>query len=242
MCRLLRGSAKPIIAREDSDFSEDEDVSGQPTPLANSHGGDSSHNLPTKLASLEAKNTELVAELQRQKRFCFLFLFFFHSCLFGNICVFGSRADGADKRATAIERKFETFRDKEKRETAALEKMVLDVEENLRLSTSRALAAEANAARLQTELNKALAELQAERLAGRGGGGTTPSDFGPYTADNIADIHSRVNHVSQELKSVTENARNALQMLISNANAIERCSSSLKTLDKITELGVSGGK
>ena len=162
--------------------------------------------------------------------------------MFGNICVFGSRADGADKRATAIERKFETFRDKEKRETAALEKMVLDVEENLRLSTSRALAAEANAARLQTELNKALAELQAERLAGRGGGGTTPSDFGPYTADNIADIHSRVNHVSQELKSVTENARNALQMLISNANAIERCSSSLKTLDKITELGVSGGK
>jgi len=224
-----RSGQKPLM-QNDSDFSEEEQdvpiVAKLPTPAPPKSSGDSGGDLRSRdsadprvrIADLEAKNAELREEAQRHR----------------------SRAEGAEKRAAAVERKFEAFREKERKDTAALEKMVQDIEQNLKISTTRALGAEANASRLQQELNKALGELQAERLTRAGG--PTPADFGPYAADNVADIHSRVNQVSLELQALSENARNALQMLLGNTQTLERCSLTLKNLDKITELGTGGSK
>lgn len=241
------------MQQDNSDFSDEETpvplVAKPPSrsateePKPRDTGGSSSGDMRARIAELEARNAELREEAQKYKRWALLpespgsrpsssHLIFPFSPLI-------SRADGAEKRAAGIERKFEVFREKERRDTAALEKMVQDIEQNLKLSNSRALAAEANATRLQQELNKTLAELQAERLNRTGG---APADFGPYTSDNIADIHSRVNHVSLELKALSENARNAVQMLLSNTQTLERCSLSLQNLDKVTELGLGGSK
>ena len=75
----LRGSTKPIIAREDSDFSEDELVPVPPLQSHDSRGDATSGDVRTKLANLEAKNAELMAELQRQKRCGLLLVFHFTS-------------------------------------------------------------------------------------------------------------------------------------------------------------------
>ena len=138
----------------------------------------------------------------------------------------------AERRALAMEKKFESHKQKEKLESAALEKMIRDVEKNLKETTERAILAEGNSNRLQLELNKALMELEATR----GSKGTPGSGFGPYSQDNMLDIHTRVNQVSQDLHIISENAKNAIQMLLTNAQSLEGCSFALRNLDKLTEL------
>jgi len=237
---FIEKSAPPIIARTGRNDDDDSDFSDSDNPLVAKPVKQKVDDilemknreiaeLRVKLEKLSVKSdiglalpdpeiSDLKAELQKQK----------------------SRAEQAEKRVLALEKKFEAHKQKEKLETEALEKMVKDVEQTLSQTTTRAIQAENTSARLQAELKKTLAELEYERSKNSNNANnrnyTTPADFGPYAKDNVKDIHQRVNTVSHEITMVSENAKAAIQMLLSQAHALDSCAFTLKNLDRVTEI------
>ncbi|KAK3086443.1 hypothetical protein FSP39_018461 [Pinctada imbricata] len=120
----------------------------------------------------------------------------------------------------------EVIQKKEAEETAALERMVQQVEANLSTTTQRAVAAENTVTKLQSEvksLQNQVSRLRSENEALQAG------DHG------MADLKERTTYASQQLSSAATVAEQNLKQLLSGVENLKILAQVLGTIDKLSE-------
>ncbi|KAL3860219.1 hypothetical protein ACJMK2_010374 [Sinanodonta woodiana] len=126
----------------------------------------------------------------------------------------------------------ETLKRKEVEETAAMEKVIQQVEENLTTTTKRAVSAESNVAKLKQEvktLQAQVSSLQENTVLQSGDKGLT-------------DIKERTKYVSEHLSSVAATAETSLRQLLSGVENLKLLSQVLTSVDRFTEVSGNGPK
>ncbi|XP_033754731.1 endosome-associated-trafficking regulator 1-like [Pecten maximus] len=130
------------------------------------------------------------------------------------------------QRCHKMKKDMEILQKKEAEDTAALERMVQQVEANLTTTTQRAVKAENTVLRLQTEvktLQGRLASMRIENEILRSG------DRG------LADIRQRTSHVSQQLSTAASAAEQNIRQLLQGVENLRQFSQILSSVEKITE-------
>ncbi|XP_060073141.1 endosome-associated-trafficking regulator 1-like [Ylistrum balloti] len=130
------------------------------------------------------------------------------------------------QRCHKMKKDMEILQKKEAEDTAALERMVQQVEANLITTTQRAVKAENTVSRLQAEvktLQGRLTSMRAENEILRSG------DRG------LADIRQRTCHVSQQLSTAASAAEQNIRQLLQGVDSLRQFSQILSSVEKITE-------
>ncbi|XP_069112802.1 endosome-associated-trafficking regulator 1-like [Argopecten irradians] len=130
------------------------------------------------------------------------------------------------QRCHKMKKDMEILQKKEAEDTAALERMVQQVEANLTITTQRAVKAENTVSRLQAEvktLQSKLTTMRAENEILRSG------DRG------LADIRQRTSHVSQQLSTAASAAEQNVRQLLQGVESLRQFSQILSSVEKITE-------
>ncbi|BFZ12932.1 hypothetical protein BsWGS_15972 [Bradybaena similaris] len=130
-------------------------------------------------------------------------------------------------RLSQLKIDLERQKKKEAEDMAVLEKAVLQVEENLVTTTTRAVQAEATVTKLKQEvksLQKQVVALSAETEAYRSG------DHG------LADIRERTKYTADELKSAAVIAERNIKELMAGVDKLKLLSQVLSSLEKVTDI------
>lgn len=130
------------------------------------------------------------------------------------------------QRVLRMQAELESCRKKEAEETAALEKMVQQVEANLQNSTQRAAIAEATVIKLKHEikmLQARIISLTAENEALNGG------------ENCVAAVKQKAKLASDQITSAAASAEQTLRQLMSGVESLKIIGACLANIDKISE-------
>ncbi|XP_064598921.1 endosome-associated-trafficking regulator 1-like [Liolophura sinensis] len=134
-------------------------------------------------------------------------------------------------RLREAEQRIETIQKREADDTAALEKMVHQVEANLVTTTQRAVQAETTVTRLKQEVKSLQGQLK-----------TTKGDNPAQSADQtLTSIQERTKYASEQLSAAAKTAEQSLKQLLTGVDSMKLLAEVLATIDKVTEEAPSGG-
>ncbi|OWF35084.1 serologically defined colon cancer antigen 3 homolog [Mizuhopecten yessoensis] len=130
------------------------------------------------------------------------------------------------QRCHKMKKDMEILQKKEAEDTAALERIVQQVEANLITTTQRAVKAENTVTRLQTEV---------KTLQGRLTNMRTENEVLTSGDRGLAEIRQRTTHVSKQLSTAASGAEQNIRQLLQGVESLRQFSQILSSVEKITE-------
>ncbi|KAL4234011.1 retrograde transport [Mactra antiquata] len=180
-------------------------------PVINNSSRITNHSrLPDQQSSISQENRKLLDENERLKR---------------HVEELTAQRTQDINSISELQRQLVEQKKKEVEETAAMEQAMIQVEENLSVTTKRAIQAESTVTKLKQEVKT----LQTELKALRGENGILPADR------LLHDVKERTSYVAEQLSSATKTAESSLKQLLSGVDNLKLLSQVLTSIDKISE-------
>nr|XP_057927937.1 endosome-associated-trafficking regulator 1 [Doryrhamphus excisus] len=196
-----------------------EDEEEESSILFSKRGGGANYEGDDEMSMLQPNTSsrERVEQLQQENRW-----------LRRTITDLQRRSEANEHRVEALEAELRQRRCQEQQEVRDMENMVLSVERNLELMTTRALRAEGGASKMRAELR--LLQAEVDRLRSENASLTSGQ------SDIVMAMRHNAHVASDYLDKTASHAHSSIRRLLEGAESLHLVSQLLRSIDSVSEV------